>query len=213
MDKYLEALRAAGVADSIVLTFVLFIVVAPVFWKLMKEAVSLRRTERKDKLEGVFEVLSNEGINSHPLRVELAFRELFNIRMTFFEISYFLNDKSPLSSITDYKYGRRYMSFGESMSHPVLSRSYCKLWWQEKFSVFFFMVSALMLIMSLLFTAAAMSSDVAGDVAIIGVVSVMASLMLAWFCLDSVRAINAAVRIVGGWSAISKRASSQSDEN
>jgi len=78
LDKYLEALRAAGVADSIVLTFVLFIVVAPVFWKLMKEAVSLRRTARKDKLEGVFEVLSNEGINSHPLRVELAFRELFN---------------------------------------------------------------------------------------------------------------------------------------
>ncbi|MCG5526169.1 hypothetical protein LRB11_14725 [Ectothiorhodospira haloalkaliphila] len=211
MDKYLDALREAGVADSIILTSALFIVVVPIFWKLWREAISLRRSSRKEKLEGVFEVLGSEGVNSHPLQVELAFRELFAVRMTHSEIQYFLNAASPLSSITDYKYGRRYLDFGEAPFRPALSRSRRRLWWQDKFSTVLLFGSAVLLIVSLLFTALAVFADVAGDVVMAGAVAVVASLILAWLFLDEVRAVNAAVRVSDDGAAINEEISAQAD--
>lgn len=195
MESYFNALRSAGIADSILLTVAIAILVIPIFWKLWKEAISLRLATRKDKLEGVFSVLESDGVSTHPLRVELVFRELFGVRMTFTEIEYLLNTESPLSSITDYKYGRRYILFSKDENLPSLSRTCRRLWWQEVLSTVSFIACAILLIGSLLFTMAAVLSGSSVSIVMTGVLTSSATVILAWFCLDEVRAVNAALRI------------------
>ncbi|WP_134017470.1 hypothetical protein [Modicisalibacter xianhensis] len=67
------------------------------------------------------------------------------------------------------------------------------------FSTIFFVGSAVTLILSLLFTIVATFYGFKGEVLGVGGVVVTASLVVAWLCLDEVRAVNAAVRLVGGW--------------
>ncbi|TDX29844.1 hypothetical protein DFO67_10682 [Modicisalibacter xianhensis] len=136
MEKIMDALREAGLADGIIIAIAITVIVFPVFWKLWKEAMSIRHASKKDKLQGVFQVLESGGLRSHPLQAELSFKELFGVRLTISEINYFLISESPLADITDYKYGRRYVDFEKDDMRIVTTRTISRLWWQNFFYYF-----------------------------------------------------------------------------
>ncbi|MDN7132829.1 hypothetical protein JNO04_10765 [Halomonas sp. MC140] len=206
MNKYLEVLENLGVANGFVISFALFVSIVPLFWKLRRDALLLRRSSWKENLEKFFQVLDGwrEDIPVYSLRVELTFRELFGVQLNIVEINFLVETDSPLSSITDYKYGYRYLKFEKKSGLPVLIRSRRRLWWQDKCSTFFFICSMFMLLASLLFMVASFSESAPIDVIMIGALVVVSSLTVAWFCLEQLGAVNAAVRATGGWKAESE---------
>lgn len=209
MSEYLEIFRELGVANGFIIAFALFVSIAsivPIFWKQRRDAILLRRSGWKENLEKFFQILDgwNGDVPVYSLRVELTFRELFGFQLSMKEIAFLVETDSPLSNITDYKYGYRYLKFEKDVGLPILTRSRARLMFQDKCSTIFFFLSAIMLVVSLLFTFASFSANAATDVVMSGVLVVISTVTVAWFCLEQLGAVNAAVRATGGWKTKNK---------
>lgn len=195
--KIIEIFGEAGVSIGWILFIAIVAIILPIIWKLLAEAISLRRSAKTDKLEKLLSVLGAEGINSHPLHAELVFRDLFGFRLTYKEITYFIKCNSPLFSITDYKYGRRHLEFHEDVQKIILKCSQHRLNWINWLSTGLLLIIAIILAFAILFTVIALSISAGSEAVMGGIVASLASLVMAWMFLDGIRASTAASRLAG----------------
>lgn len=177
------------------------ILAMPFLIKLLKEISTISHTIEIKNIEAFSLCINEENSLGAKYKLEKYFGQLYKCSLTYKEIKYLLSFDSPSTAIEDCIYGISYLKFED---HEIIFKK--DYWFNviKLFNGFVFIISSIVALISFLLFLAGLNVSAEGKLLFNLAFLTVSSFIVAWFTLNELRNVYAALRVVKNQPKIEK---------